>query len=183
MLSKKMLKGLSEQITKELYSSYLYLQMAGYFENQTLAGMATWMKIQAQEEIAHAMIFYNYVNSRNAYIKLGPIAEPPSDFKSPLDIFEKTLSHEQTVTASIYNLVDIANAEKDHATRNRLEWFIMEQVEEEANPTTIIGKLNLIGGKGEALLLLDQELGTRTFTMPEPLAGATAPTMPAAPGA
>lgn len=171
MLSEGMTQALNEQITKELYSSYLYLQMAAYLDDQNLRGFATWMKAQAQEEIAHAMIFYNYVNERGGRVVLGPIEQPPTDFTSPLDVFEKTLAHEKLVTASINSLMDLAVEEKDYATRNRLEWFIGEQVEEEANPAEIIGKLNLIGGKGGGLFMLDNELGARVFVMPSPLAG------------
>jgi len=169
MLSKKVLKALNEQITKELYSSYLYLQMAAWFDSQTLPGLAGWMKVQAQEEIAHAMIFYNYVNERGGAIEVGAIDKPPAKYKSPLDVFETTLKHEQKVTESINNIMDLAIQEKDFATQNRLEWFIGEQVEEEANPTEIIGKLKLIGNQGQGLFMLDKELGVRTFTMPAPL--------------
>ncbi|MFH0910521.1 MAG: ferritin [Planctomycetota bacterium] len=170
MISKDILKALNEQITKELYSSYLYLQMSAYLEGQNLKGMANWMRVQAQEEIAHAIIFYNYVNERGGLVKLGAIDQPPPDYASPLDVFEKTLAHEKTVTASIHHLMDMAIAEKDYATRTRLEWFIEEQVEEEANPTEIIGKLKLTGGKGGGLLFLDQGLGARIYVQPAPLA-------------
>lgn len=174
MLSKQLLDGLNDQITKELYSSYLYLQMAAHFNNQSLSGLATWMKVQAQEEIAHAMIFYNYVGERGERVELGAIDKPESDYTSALDVFKKTLAHEQKVTASINNLMSMAIEEKDYATRNRLEWFIGEQVEEEANPSEIIGKLELIGEQGNALFMLDKELGARTFVLPSPLAGAAA---------
>ena len=175
MLSDRMLKGLNEQITKELYSSYLYLQMAAYFDNQTLKGFGTWMKVQAQEEIAHAMIFFNYVNDQSAYVVMGPMDKPGAAYKSALDIFQKTLAHERTVTASINNLMDIALKDKDYATRNRLEWFISEQVEEEARPAEIIGKLKLVGDKGDGIFMLDKELGMRTFVLPAPLAAGGAP--------
>ncbi|MBN1257331.1 MAG: ferritin [Planctomycetes bacterium] len=170
MLSDKITKQLNEQITKELYSSYLYLQMAAWLDSQTLPGFASWMKIQAQEEIAHAMIFYNYVNERGGVVDLGAIGKPPQDYKSPLQVFEKTLAHEQTVTASINALMKLAISEDDYATKNRLEWFIEEQVEEEANPTEIINKLKIVGDRGDGILLLDQQLGTRVFTPPPPLA-------------
>jgi len=171
MLSEAMTAALNEQITKELYSSYLYLQMAAYLDDQSLPGFATWMKAQAQEEISHAMIFYNYVNERGSRVIVGAIEQPPSEFTSPLDIFEKTLEHEKVVTASINSLMDLAVEERDYATRNRLEWFIGEQVEEESNASDIIGRLGLIGDKGGGLFMLDKELGARVFVMPSPLAG------------
>ena len=171
MLSDEILASLNDQITKELYSSYLYLQMAAYFDDVDLPGFASWMKVQAQEEIAHAMIFYNYVNERSGRVSLGAIDQPPADYASVLDVFEKTLAHEQKVTASIDSIMDLAIEQKDYATRNRLEWFIEEQVEEEANPSEIIGKLKLIGdGKGGGLFMLDKEAGARVFTTPPPLA-------------
>jgi len=171
MLSDGMLNGLNEQITKELYSAYLYLQMAAYFDDENLPGFAAWMKVQSQEEIAHAMIFYNYLNERGGRVILGGFEQPPAEYASPLDVFEKTLGHEQKVTASINNLMDMAVDEKDYATQNRLEWFIKEQVEEEATPTEIIGKLKLVGGQGSGLFMIDRELGARVFTPPAPLAG------------
>jgi ferritin len=173
MLNEKMLDALNDQITKELYSSYLYLQMAAWLDDHSLPGMATWMKVQAQEEIAHAMIFYNYVSERNGFVDLGAIDKPPASFESVTDVFETTLEHEQKVTASINNLMDIALEIKDYATQNRLEWFIGEQVEEEANAHDILGQLELIGG-GHALFMIDKELGARTFVPPSPLAGAQA---------
>ena len=172
MFSDAMVSQLNEQITKELYSSYLYLQMAAYFDDQNLPGAAAWMKVQAQEEIAHAMIFYNYVNERGGKVVLGPIDQPTADYESALDVFEKTLAHEQKVTASINSLMDRAIDEKDYATRNRLDWFIEEQVEEEANPTEIIGQLKLAGDHAGGLFLVDKELGARTFVPPSPLAAA-----------
>lgn len=171
MLNKQMLAKLNEQITKETYSGYLYLQMAAWFESQNLSGFANWMKIQAQEEISHMMIFYNYVNERGGMVEFGAIDKPPEDYSSSLDIFEKTLTHEQKVTASINDLMDLAIAEKDYATKNRLEWFISEQVEEEANASELVNKVKLIGEQGNGIFMLDKELSTRTFTMPSPLLG------------
>jgi ferritin len=129
------------------------------------------MKAQAQEEIAHAMIFYNYVNEAGGDVVLGAIAKPSAKYKSALDVFEKTLAHEQKVTASINDLMDLAVKEKDYSTQRRLDWFISEQVEEEANGTDMIHKLKLIGD-GNGIFMLDQQVGARTFVPPSPLAAA-----------
>lgn len=172
MISDKMVTQFNEQINKELYSSYLYLQMAAFFQDINLPGLASWMKVQAQEEIAHAMIFFNYVGERGGKVVLGAIGKPEADFQSPLDVFKATLAHERKVTASINALMDLAMAERDYASRNRLEWFISEQVEEEAGATEIVAKLELIGDKGGGLFMLDKELGARTFVPPAPLVGA-----------
>jgi ferritin len=169
MLSKRMLDGLNSQITKELYSSYLYLQMAAWFDAHSLPGMATWMKVQAQEEMAHGMIFYNYVNERGGTVDLGAIDKPEGAFDSALDVFKATLAHEETVTASINNLVSIAEEEKDYATRGRLLWFVDEQVEEEGNAMDLIGVLEMVKD-GNGLFQVDRELGARVFTVPAPLA-------------
>ncbi len=172
MLSEKMLNGLNDQITKEIYSSYLYLQMAAWFENRSLSGFANWMKVQAQEELSHAMILFNFANERGGFVTLGAVDKPETDFSSAQDVFAKTLAHEQLVTASINSLMDIAIAEKDYATKNRLDWFVDEQVEEEANASALFDKLQLIGDKGNAIFMMDKELAARTFVMPSPLAGA-----------
>jgi len=173
MLSKKLITALNEQITKEFYSSYLYLQMAGWFDAHSLPGMANWMKVQAQEESCHAMIFYNYVNERGGTVELGAIGKPEGSFKKPIDLFKATLAHEETVTASINNIVSLAEAEKDYATRGRLLWFVDEQVEEESNAMTLITTLEMVRD-GNGLFQLDRELAARVFVMPAPLAGAGA---------
>ena len=171
MLSDAMLAALLKQTTAEFYSGYLYLQMSAWFEAQFLPGFANWMRVQAQEETSHAMIFFNYIDERDGDIELGAIDKPPHEYSSPLDVLEKTLEHERKVTASINDLVDQAISEKDHATKNKLDWFVAEQVEEEATAIEIIGRLKLAGGDAQSLLLLDQEMATRTFTLPAPLAG------------
>lgn len=171
MLSDKMLKAINEQITKEFYSAYLYLSMAGYFEEQTLPGLAKWMRVQAQEESCHAMILFNYVNEQGGKIVLGAIEAPPCEFASVLDVFEKTLAHEKKVTASIYALMDTAVAERDYASRQMLDWFVTEQVEEEQNDNTIIAQLKRIKDDSNAMFLLDKDLGTRIFAVPAPLVG------------
>jgi ferritin len=163
MITERMQKAIEEQINAELWSAYLYLSMSAYFERQNLQGFANWMKIQWQEEITHAIKFFDYVHERGGQIFLKPIAGVQTDWKNPADTFAETLKHEQHVTALINNLVNIAIEEKDHATSNMLQWFVAEQVEEEANAEQILVQLKLIGDNGYGLLMLDRELATRVF--------------------
>ena len=170
MLSEKIQDALNSQITKELYSAYLYLQMGAWFENANLPGFANWMKVQAQEETSHAIIFFNFVCERGGMVKMGAIEQPPCDYKTALDVFKKVLEHEELVTASINSIMDLSVKEKDYATQRRLAWFIDEQVEEEANAANLIAKLKMIK-EGGGLFMVDRELAARTFVMPAPLAG------------
>ena len=170
MLSPKIQDALNEQINAELWSAYLYLSMAMHFEAEGRPGIANWFKVQFQEENAHAEILRNYVNSRGGRVVLKAIDAVPTSWNSELDAFEATLAHEEKVTSLINNLYALAEAEKDYATRNRLAWFVDEQVEEEDNCNTLIDRLKLIGDNGLALYTLDQELGARTYTVPSPLA-------------
>lgn len=158
--------ALNAQINAEMYSSYLYLSMSAYLNEANLAGFSHWMEIQAQEEAAHAMMFYKYMKDRGAKITLNAIAKPESSWKNPLEVMAAVLKHEQKVTGLINNLVDLALKERDHATNNHLQWFVKEQVEEEATATEILQQLKIIGGKGEGLLMLDRELKTRVFVNP-----------------
>ncbi|HNW35269.1 MAG TPA: ferritin [Candidatus Ozemobacteraceae bacterium] len=174
MISKKMAKIINEQITKEMYSAYLYLSMASYFEVGNLPGIATWMRVQAQEETAHGMIFFNYLADHGERALMGTIDTPVTNFKSVLAVFEMTLAHEKTVTASIYKLLDQSLADHDYATQNFLQWFVKEQVEEEKNADTIIGKLKRIGKSEDGLYMLDRELAARVFVMPAPLVAGAA---------
>ena len=166
MLSKKMEKALNEQINAEFYSAYLYLAMSAFFVRKNLPGFAHWIYIQTQEESAHAMLFFNYVNERGGNAELTAIDKPDLDWTDPIKVFEAVLSHEQKVTGLINSLVDVAISEKDHATNNKLQWFVAEQVEEEANATEILEQLKIVEGKGQGLLLLDRELKTRVFVNP-----------------
>jgi len=161
-----MLDELNRQVNAELYSSYLYLSMAAYFESINLKGFANWMKIQAQEEVTHAMKFFDYINERGGRVTLDTIKKPPAEWKSPLDVFETTYKHEVNVTKMINSLVDLAIREKDHATYNMLQWFVAEQVEEEASADAIRQQLKFIGKDGRGLLMLDRELSRRVFTPP-----------------
>ncbi len=167
MLSDKMLDMLNTQLNKELYSAYLYLSMSAYSTYIGLKGFANWFMVQYQEEMFHAMKIYDYINAQGGQVKLKAIDQPPGEFESPLDMFEKTLAHEQFITRSINELVELAIAEKDHATSIFLQWFVTEQIEEEANDNEIIARLKLIGKDGNGLIMLDRELATRVFTPPK----------------
>lgn len=166
MLSEKMAGALNEQLNKEIYSAYLYLSMSAYSTYIGLKGFANWFMVQYQEEMAHAMKFYDYINSQGGRVNLTAIAQPPAEFMSPLDMFERTLAHEQFVTKSINELVDFAIAEKDHATNILLQWYVTEQIEEEGNDNEIIAKLKLVGDDGNGLLMVDRELAMRVFMQP-----------------
>ena len=166
MLKKKMLKAMNDQINAEMFSSYLYLSMEAYFQSISLKGFAAWMRVQAQEEMMHAMKFYDYVNERGGKVTLEAIAKPEIAWASPLAVFEAVLKHEEHVTSLINNLVDLAISEKDHASNNFLQWFIAEQVEEEASAGEVVEKLKLIKDNTSGLFMVDAELGRRVFTMP-----------------
>ena len=166
MLNKKMEKAFNDQINAELYSSYLYLSMSAWFERANLPGFANWMMIQTQEEAAHAMILFKHVNERGGKVTLSPIAGPDNEWKDVIKLFEAVYAHEQKVTGLIHKLVDLSIQERDHASNNMLQWFVSEQVEEEANVSEILEQLRLIEGKGHGLLLLDRELKARVFVNP-----------------
>jgi len=168
MLKQKIEKSFNDQITEELFSSYLYLSMSAYFQSVNLPGFANWMRVQAQEELMHAMKFYDYINERRGRVLLKEIKTPQHEWKSPLEIFEGALKHEEYITEKINNLVDISLKEKDHASNVFLQWFVNEQVEEEANADDIINRLKLIGDSKDGLFMIDRELATRVFTMPAP---------------
>ncbi|MFH1996981.1 MAG: ferritin [Candidatus Omnitrophota bacterium] len=163
MISKKMVESINEQINKELYSAYLYLSMASYAASVGLNGFANWLNVQVKEEMSHAEKFYNYVIQQNGRVALKAIEEPPQKFTSMADIFKKTLEHEQLVTGLINKLVDLAKKESDHATDTFLQWFVTEQVEEEANASEILQKLDLIGKDGNGILMIDSQLAARVF--------------------
>ena len=170
MLTNKVQDALNAQINAEFWSAYLYLSMAMHFEAEGCAGVANWFHIQFKEEQAHAQIFMNYVNQRGGRVELKPIDAVPTSWASPLDAFKATLEHEQKVTSLINELFALAEAEHDYATRDRLTWFISEQVEEEDNCRQLIDKFRLVGDNGMGLYMLDNELAARTYTEPAPLA-------------
>jgi ferritin len=155
-------KALNEQINAELYSAYLYLAMSAWFESQNLPGFAAWMRIQNREEVTHAMKLFKFVVERRGRVALTAIEEPAKEWKSPLAAFEAAFEHEQYVTGRINDLVNLAVAEKDHATNAFLQWFVNEQVEEEATADSIIQKLKMAEKAPAAMLMLDQVLGQRT---------------------
>ena len=166
MLKKKILKALNDQINAEMFSSYLYLSMEAYFQSLSLKGFAAWMRVQAQEEMVHAMKFYDFINERGGKVTLEAIAKPESTWASPLAAFEAIQKHEEHVTSLINNLVDLAISEKDHASNNFLQWFVSEQVEEEASATAVVDRLRMIQDNPSGLFMMDAELGKRVFTMP-----------------
>ncbi len=166
MISKKVEEALNGQINAELYSAYLYLSMEAYFESVSLPGFATWMRVQTQEELMHIMKIYGFVNERGGRVLLKSIDQPPTEWESPLAVFEASYKHEQKVTGLINDLVNLAIEQKDHATNSFLQWFVNEQVEEEDSADQVVQKLKMIKNDPGGLFLVDRELGQRVFTAP-----------------
>lgn len=161
MLSNAMHKALNEHMTAEFYAAYLYLSMAAHFEHENLPGMAAWMHKQSAEEVEHAMKFFHYLNERGAKVTLQVLDQPTGSWSSPLAVFKDALKHERFVTGRIHHLVDMAQQEKDFGTANFLQWFVAEQVEEEAQVEPIVARLEMAGDHPAALLFMDRELGSR----------------------
>ena len=161
MIGKPMQDAMNEQINKELFSSYLYLSMAAYFEDKNLAGFAHWMRMQADEEREHAMKLYDFILERGGRVMLKGIDAPRTEWSSSLEIAEEVAAHEAKVTASIYELYEIAMQEKDYPAQVMLQWFISEQVEEEKNAAELVASLRLIEDRGTAVLMLDHRLAKR----------------------
>jgi len=161
MITKNMQDAINDQINKELYSSYLYLSMAAYFEDNNLSGFAHWMRMQESEEREHAMKLYDFLLERGGRVILKAIDAPKTEWKSTLEIAEEVAAHEAKVTASIYSLYETALKEKDYPAQVMLQWFITEQVEEEKNAAEIVSNLKLIEAHGTAILMLDKQLGKR----------------------
>jgi ferritin len=161
MQSQTVQNAINEQIKNEFYSAYFYLSMSGYFETSNLPGFANWMRIQYEEELVHALKFFDFVNARDGRVTLQAIEQPPSDFKSPLDVFQHALEHERKVTEMINQLYALAMKESDYPAQVLLQWYVSEQVEEEKNANNIVEQLKMIGDNGSALLILDRELGAR----------------------
>lgn len=166
MLNRTMEDALNEQINREMYSAYLYISMSSFSTYKGLKGFANWFMVQYHEEMLHAMKLYEHLNLRGGRAVLKAISQPPSEFESPLDMFQKTLEHEHYITKSINELMDLAIAEKDHATQIFLQWYVTEQVEEENNDSEIIAQLKIIGADAQGLMLLDKDLIARTTTVP-----------------
>lgn len=153
----------------EMYSAYLYYSMAAHFASQSLTGCARWMNLQAVEEMGHAQKFVDFINERGGRVVLKAIEAPPVEWSSPLEAFEQSLAHEGIVTGLINALVDVAVAESDHATNNFLQWFVGEQVEEEATVGEIVDRLKMVDSALGGIFLLDAELGKRPLTLPPTL--------------
>ncbi len=163
MLKEKVLSAINDQINAEQYSAMLYLSMSAWLQDKGLQGFANWMYIQYQEELTHANKFFKYVHERSGKVTLKAIEQMPTEWGGVIEIFESTLEHEQKVTALIDELVEVAVTEKDHATQSFLQWFVDEQVEEEANVQEILDSLKLINGQGNGIFMLDREMRQRSF--------------------
>ncbi len=166
MISEKLQEAFNDQINKELYSEYLYLAMKVYFQEQNLQGFVNWFDVQVQEEHAHAMGMFDYLNERGGKIDLRAIEKPVVEGNTPLEIFEHVLRHEEYVTSRINHLMDVAEEVRDRAAMHLLDWYLKEQVEEESNVGGVLATLRLIGEDKHALLMLDRELAARTFVAP-----------------
>lgn len=161
MPSKGLQKAMNDQIRKEFESAYIYLSMAAWMEDQTLPGFAAWLRQQAREESGHAMKIYDHLIDRSCRVVLQPLAGPPTDFKTPLDVFQQVKQHEETVTVSINDLYGLAVDDRDYASQVFLEWFITEQVEEEKNSSQVLESVRRVADNQAALVMLDRELGQR----------------------
>lgn len=168
MLKPKVQGAMNEQLNAELFSSYLYLSMSAWFQSKSLEGMAHWMRIQAQEELGHVMRFFDFINDRGGRVLLGQVEAPKSDWGSPLEAFSEAYEHECKISARIDDLVSLSTGENDQAAVAFLQWFVTEQVEEEATVQTIVDKLKMVGDNGVALYMLDTELGQRGAAAPSP---------------
>ena len=161
MISEKMVKAINEQIKRELESSYLYLSMAAYFHSEGYDGMAKWMKAQAQEEVTHAMKFFDHLQERDGRIELFELVKPQKEWKSPLEAFRAAYEHEKYITSEINKLVQLAEQEKDYPASILLQWFVTEQVEEEASTSQVVQWFERMGDTGHGLIMLDVQLGKR----------------------
>lgn len=161
MLKKSLEEAFNKQINEELFSFYLYLSMVAWFESIDLKGFAHWMKVQAREEMAHVFKIYEHIVDRGGKVELLAVAEPKREWESPLNVFQESLVHEEHITECINNLMNLAIKENDHAARSFLNWFVDEQVEEEANFSELVGKLKLIGDNNPLLLMQDKERAGR----------------------
>jgi ferritin len=162
-MKEKMLKTLNEQINKEIYSAYLYLSMSAYLMSKNLPGFANYMRVQYQEEMSHAMKLYDYLLERGEKVVLKEIAAVKTEWEDVIDIFEDTLKHEEFITDSINNVLGVAHDVRDYATINMLQWYVNEQVEEEAHVSGVLEQLKMIDGKGSGLFMLDREMQNRVF--------------------
>ncbi len=158
MISTEMASRINAQINRELFSAYFYLGLSAQAESSNLTGTASWFMAKHGEEMAHALKMYRYLLDQDATVELEAVSAPPAKTAGIMDMFEQTLSHERSVTGAINDLVDHAAHEKDHATHIFLQWFVTEQIEEEATVNDILGRLRLFGDQGQGLLMIDNEL-------------------------
>jgi ferritin len=163
MIKQKIEEAFNGQMNAEIYAAYLYFAMSADLERKNLPGFANWMRVQAQEEMTHAMKFYSHINERGGTVRCAAISAPPAEWKDVVDIFKAAPGHEEKVTGMINGLVDLAAGEKDHAAGMFLQWFVAEQVEEEASAMEILGKLEIAGSTAGGLYMLDREMAQRTF--------------------
>ncbi len=166
MISDKMEKELNEQVNKEFYSAYMYLAMSAYCNTIGLPGFAHWMRLQYEEEIMHVTRMYDYIQDQGGEVHLKAIEEPAKEYGTPIEIFEKTLEHEQFITKSIHQLMSLAVNETDYATQTFLQWYVTEQVEEEANVNDILLPLRMVGDDKGGLMMIDQQLSGRPVPAP-----------------
>ena len=175
MISKKMEKAINGQINKEFYSAFFYMSMSAHSESEGLRGVAAWFMAKYQEETDHAMKIDRYLHDQGARVELEAVDKPPNEYAGVLDMFEKTLAHERGVTASFNDLVEVALTERDHATNIFLQWFVTEQIEEEATVNDILGRLRLFGDQGQGLLMIDNELAAVAKQMSQATAAQSGP--------
>lgn len=166
MINKRIEDAINAQINEELFSAYLYLSMSAYFAGKSLNGFANWMRVQASEEQFHAMKFYDYLLERGGTVELLAIDKPEKEWDSIVDIFVATYDHEQHITSKINELVSISVEEKDFASQNFLQWYVNEQVEEEATASEILEQIKFLGDNKHGILMLDREFSTRVYTPP-----------------
>jgi ferritin len=166
MISEKMSQALNEQLNWEIYSSYVYASMASWMKGQNLNGFANWMNIQVREELDHAAMFYEFLHDLGADVEFEAVPKPNKSWEDVEAVFKETLEHERGVTSRINNLIDLALADRDHATNARLQWFISEQVEEEASVLSIIQQLQIAKNSPNALFMIDRELAQRVYNPP-----------------
>jgi ferritin len=169
-MNEKVLKALNDQVNMEFYSAYLYNAMAGYMQSVNLPGFCRWLEVQAMEEVYHAFKIYRFIIDRRSRTMLLPLEGPANEWASPLAAFEAAFAHEQKVTASINNIVDLATKEKELSTVAFLQWYVTEQVEEEANVDAVVQNLKMAAGAGQAMMMLDRELAARAFVIPPEMA-------------
>ena len=161
MISEKMQEALNEQINKEFYSAYMYLAMSAYCDTIGLPGFSNWMRMQYEEESLHVTKMFDYILDQGGQIRLKLIEEPPKEYGTPLEVFEKTLEHEQYVTGLIHKLMDLAVEERDYASQAFLQWYVTEQVEEESNVNDVVAPLRMVGEDKGGLMMIDQQLALR----------------------